>query len=159
MVILFILFTYFTFVNSMCYYGNWCCNDMEMFEQCNYAQVTINNYCDKIINVNQTYALVNAIPQLNCSQNIVCCTSQYNNGNDYSYYCQNMNSYKACINSISQLDEFIRTARTYGVIPENLLVNKPTITCQKKLNVYEYTGSATVNKISAILIIVLVLII
>ena len=122
------------YANAACYltYDIRGCNDNEMFNQCNYAQQQINDYANLLININDTYELIKHMPNMKCSQYIVC---------GGSAYCQNMDSYKACLNATTELDGFITIASEYINIPVNLLESKPVFVCEKKdiINGYSVT--------------------
>ena len=95
----------FTTINGLCSADKTgCCNDQEMFEQCNHVQNLINDYSYAIIDLNETYSLVDQIPDLRCYSSIVCCTGWASINN----FCQNMLSYEKCNNATILLNDFIK---------------------------------------------------
>lgn len=130
------------YANAACYinYKSSGCNDNEMFNQCNYAQQQINDYAKIIMGINDTYELVKHIPNLNCSQHIVCYAPNH-------AYCQNLDSYEACLGAKTELSKFITDASQYIAIPVNLLESMPNFVCAKKDTINNY-GVADFNEIN-----------
>ena len=133
----FIIFLIFLIVsiNGACTrtYYTYCCNDIEMLEQCEHVQSLINDYSKGIIQINQTYELTNMIPQLECDQYVVCCSD------GGGYMCQNMNSYQKCTSATLLLHNFITSAQKYVTIQPEYIINVPIFTCKTKKNVDNYS--------------------
>ncbi len=123
------------YVHAKCQSYDFYCNDMEMYYQCDRAQQQINKFTDMMIQLNNTYELLNNVPDLECDKYINCITEVTINE------CQNMQSYLQCNSAELVLDEFIIIAKNKTEIPENLYSNKPIIRCEKEDGVYEYYES------------------
>lgn len=143
-------------INCFCYVdgGSYSCMDMEMFEQCNYAQMKINEFAHMIVNINNTYQLMNQVPDLKCDRSMNC----YYHCNDGSYKCQNLDSYDKCANATLALDGFILNAQKHVVIDANLIANRPAITCvMRDSDVCNYRSSGSLTECFMALIFVLLL--
>lgn len=128
-------------VYGMCYASGYIvsCNDIEMFEQCHYAQMRLNKYAHEIIQINKTYQLTNLVPNLHCDKHVYCKPKDFWN-------CQNMDSYNSCKSATGLLDEFISVAKNYVTIDPVMLNNKPVFICEYKEGpekYYESSGSRT----------------
>lgn len=89
---------------EVCYLEKNCCNDLESYYQCNTAQEIVNQYCNYIIQINNSVQLINEIPDLNCGSSIMCCGGS-------NYFCQNMNSVQKCENATFLLETFLSKAK------------------------------------------------
>lgn len=133
------------------YYWSYC-NDMEMFAQCDRAQQQVNNFANLIIGANNTYELLNRIPDLECDRHIYCKVGGSN-------ACQNMQSYLQCNRAEPMLNDFIAVAQSIIEIPENILANKPDFRCHKQDGVHEfYENDGNMLQVSIVLIASLLLI-
>jgi len=106
------------------------CNDMEMFEQCDYAQQQINTYVTSLFNYNEgnnNISLVTDLPHLECYKHINCnqCDEKYKFGD----MCLNIDAYNACTSAESKLSNFINSAKKFIQVPESIHV--PTFECSQ----------------------------
>ena len=115
-----------------------CCDDIEMYLQCQHVQNSIIGYANYIIRLNQSYQLISLIPNLGCDEHIVCCG---NAGNDFM--CQNIDSYNICLGANDVLNNFIKTILNYVDVPPVLISQKPNFTCVKDKYAYEYVNQAS----------------
>lgn len=146
-------------------YKNYCCNDLEMLNQCKYSQGVVNEFVENILNSNLNNTVLRAelkkqFPDLECDKHVWCCL-----GNDHSYlYCQNMVSYSKCLNSKYFMEKFIFTAKKYGNVE---FEDVPEIECTYhyltedfKFDTYNYYGaesSATVLSISYLAVLLILI--
>jgi hypothetical protein len=131
-------------ISAICHLKNLCCDDIDQFIQCKEAQKKINDYCNLIINSNSSINLKNKIPDLECHSSIMCCR----NKNHATTYCQNMDSYEKCNNSINLLEKFLSDVQNFIIIPNEFLENKPKIDCFHKesiANKYDWNNNGIYN--------------
>lgn len=135
-------------VESKCSVGDFvkCCNDMEMFHQCNNAQQHIYNYVDRASSINSTCNLRIYTPELYCDENIPCCTGKLT-------LCQNINSYDKCLLAETKLNTFIEKASSCI----NLTIYKPTFHCKKDKDISDYYESSSNILESAISLVLFVI--
>ena len=124
-------------VHGLCYARDLGCNDEEMYQQCNKAQLDINGFAYQVFELNKTtFEILSLIPNFECEKNIWC--------QAWSKYCQNMNAYDKCVGATAKLNKFIADASRYVDIPEKFVENKPVIDYCKKDD-RKYIQSAEVN--------------
>lgn len=127
--------------------GQTSCNDMEMFEQCNYAQQQIDTYINNVFiyNINNpNLSMVTNIPQLQCYFYISCNRFEEKGKNKYgTSSCESTDAYNACVSAELKLSNFIKNATQFIVIPE--FIPLPTIECYHSDSNSVISNSGTVN--------------
>lgn len=124
------------------------CNDMEMFEQCNYAQELINTYIHDVFiyNIdNANLSIITNTPQLECYLYIACDAREEKNKYGGLDECESIDAYNACVSAELKLSKFITNATQFIDIPEFIPV--PTIECYHSNSNSVILNSGTVNYI------------
>lgn len=138
-----------TFVNGKCgivytshlNFDNFC-NDMEMYEQCNFVQGKVDVFILNLINYINENSLINNyyydIPDLGCYLHISCMipmSKLEENIDKDLYYCQNINAFNQCNKANEYINNFIFNISEINEEPTiyNKIINRPQINCTKSI--------------------------
>jgi hypothetical protein len=153
----FLLFLFFVIsINCACQQSSnyCCCNDMEMFEQCDRVQNQIYEFVDLINSLNTSCNVRTYVPLLHCEQSIACCTNC--NSEHADNMCQNMDSYDKCQSATYLLAKFVEKASLCVNIPLHYLspncmpvfscISKSTLSGSRVYNYHQPSPSNSSNK-------------